>query len=72
MFLLTYTVFINLLPFAYYNAMDDPKPSERLPPLKRQNALWGVKLLEALNLKGNFDRVIITYNSGGLGLPHKQ
>ena len=51
MFLLTYTVFINLLPFPYYNAMDDPKPSERLPPLKRKNALWGAKLLEALTSK---------------------
>ena len=51
MFLLTYNLFINLLPFASYNAMDDPKPSERLPPLKRQNALWGIKLLEALTTK---------------------
>ena len=51
MFLLTYNLFINLLPFASYNAMDDPKPSERLPPLKRQNALWGIKLLEALTKK---------------------
>ena len=51
MFLLTYTVFINLLPFPYYNAIDDPKPSERLPPLKRKNALWGAKLLEALTSK---------------------
>ena len=51
MFLLTYTVFINLLPFPYYNAMDNPKPSERLTPLKRKNALWGAKLLEALTSK---------------------
>ena len=31
--------------------MDDPELLEPPPPLKRQNALWGSKLLEALNSK---------------------
>ena len=33
--------------------MDDPEspqPPPPPPPLKRQNALWGTKLLEALNV----------------------
>lgn len=37
--------------------MDDPEspPPPPPPPLKRQNALWGKKLLEALNPKGHVD-----------------
>jgi len=31
---------------------DIPSPSSPLPRLKRQNALWGTKPLEALNSKG--------------------
>ena len=31
---------------------DCPPPPEPPPRLKRQNALWGAKLLEAVNAKG--------------------
>ena len=32
-----------------------PQPPPLPLPLKRQNALWGTKLLEALNTKGHND-----------------
>ena len=45
--------------FAYlvelFLKMDDPESPQPPPPLKRQNALWGIKLLEALNTKGPND-----------------
>ena len=53
--------------------MADPESPQPPPPLKRQNALWGKKLLEAVEHKGTWWLTMFSHLMGGpKGLPHKQ